>query len=73
MIVIMNKIDYIHEMERDLNSNKFYFKLDNNPSQEIKLNIQNCINKISEINSNITSKFDIFPDNIRTSQFYILP
>jgi hypothetical protein len=73
MIVIMNKIDYIHEVERQLNNNKYYSKLNNNPSQEIKLNIQNCINEISEINSNITSEFDIFPDIIRTSQFYILP
>ena len=51
MIVIMNKTDYVKEIDRQLTDEKYYTRLDENPSKIIEQNILNCDNKISETNS----------------------
>ena len=71
MIVIMNKTDYIKEVERQLTDEKYYTRLAENPSKTIEQNIVNCINKISETNSAVEHEFDPIPNNV--PQFYILP
>ena len=73
MIVIMNKTDYIKAIERQLTDEKYYTRLDENPSKIIEQNILNCVNKISETNSAVEREFDPIPDNVRVPQFYILP
>ena len=36
MIVIMNKTDYINEVERQLSEEKYYTRLDENPSKRVE-------------------------------------
>ena len=69
----MNKEDYIEEVERQLNDEEYYTKLSYNPSEEFKENISKCINQIAIHNCSIHDELDIFPNKIRTPQFYILP
>ena len=73
MIVIMNKTDYIKEVECQLSDEKFYTRLDENPSKRVEQNIINCINKISETNSAVEREFDPIPCEVHTPQFYVLP
>ena len=73
MIIIMNKTDYIKEVERQLTDEKYYTELDENPSKAIEQNILDCINKISETNSAVEREFDPIPNHVRVPQFYILP
>lgn len=72
-IVIMNKSDYIAEVERQLNNSEYYEKLDSDPSEEVKSRISDCIVKMSLESPNICDVFDTFPSEIRTPMFYILP
>ena len=37
---MMNKTDYVQEVERQLKNEKYYTKIDNDPSNEIKQTIQ---------------------------------
>ena len=72
-IVVMNKCDYIAEVERQLYNSNYYEKLQSDPSEEVKSRISDCMKQLSEQCSNICDKFDTFPSEIRTPQFYILP
>ena len=72
-IVIMKKCDYIAEVERQLHNSKYYEKLESDPSGEVKSRIEDCIEVLSEETPNISELFDVFPSEIRTPQFYILP
>ena len=72
-IVIMNKCDYIAEVERQLHNSDYYEKLESDPSEEVKSRISDCIEKLSEQSPNISDVFDTFPSEMRTPQFYILP
>ena len=73
MIIIMNKTDYIKEVERQLTDEKYYTELDEHPSKANKQNILDCINKISDTNSAVEREFDPIPNHVRVQQFYILP
>ena len=72
-IVIMNKCDYIAEVERQLHNSDYYEKLESDPSEEVKSRISDCIEKLSEQSPNISDVFDTFPSEMRTPKFYILP
>jgi len=72
-IIIMNQEDYVKEVERQLNDEKYYQKVNKDPSLEIKSKISTCIDEISKNNSSVNEEFDTFPLKIRTPQFYILP
>ena len=72
-IVIMNECDYIAEVERQLHNSTYYEKLDSDPSTEVKSKITDCIEDLSEETPYILDLFDVFPSEIRTPQFYILP
>jgi len=72
-IIIMNQEDYVKEVERQLNEEKYYQHIKEDPSMEIKSKISTCINEIAKNNNSIYKEFDTFPLNIRTPQFYILP
>ena len=69
----MNKTDYVKEVERQLKNEKYYTKIDHDPSNEVKQNILNCTDEILKKNSRVSEEFDIFPDTIHTPQFYVLP
>ena len=71
-IVIMNKSDYIAEVERQLHNSDYYEKLESDPSEEVKPRISDCIEKLSEQSPNISDVFDTFPSEMRTPQLYIL-
>ena len=72
-IVIMKKCDYIAEVERQLHNSKYYEKLESDLSGEVKSRIEDCIEELSEETPYISDLFDVFPSEIRTPQFYILP
>lgn len=72
-VVVMNKCDYIAEVERQLHNSNYYEKLQSDPSEEVKSRITDCMEKLSEQCSSICDKFDTFPSEIRTPKFYILP
>ena len=72
-IVIMKKCDYIAEVERQLHNCDYYEKLEADPSEEVKSKIMNCMEELSEETPFISDLFDVFPSEIRTPQFYILP
>jgi hypothetical protein len=72
-IVIMDTCDYKLEVLRHLDDKNYYEKISKNPSESVKHNISMCIEKMQEHNNNISSEFDVFPDEIRTPVFYILP
>ena len=72
-IVILNKNDYIREVERPLHNGTYYEKLDVEFSDTVEKNVLNCISEIGEQNESIGKEFDALPDNIRIPQFYILP
>ena len=72
-IVIMNKYDYIAEVERQLHNSDYYEKLESDPSEEVKSRISDCIEKLSEQSPNISDVFDTFLSEMQTPQFYILP
>jgi hypothetical protein len=69
----MNTDDYKAEVLRQLNNTQYYEKLNCDPSETIRRNISTCIDSISNHNSDIANGFDVFPSEIRTPHFYILP
>ena len=49
----MDKGNYLQEVERQLNNETYYEKLDMEFSDTVKKNVLNCIRKISEQNESI--------------------
>ena len=72
-IVIMNTSDYKNEVLRQLNNHTYYEKVNSDPSELIKQNIYEHINKMKSSNSHVTDQFDTFPVKTRTPVFYVLP
>ena len=72
-VVIMNRQDYIAEVERQLNDKKYYVKLDESPYERFRQEIHAKITTIqnSECLSNLGA-VDI-PNENRIPQSYILP
>ena len=69
-VVIMNRDDYIAEVERQLNNSKFYKKLDDNPKEQF----QKDINEVLEsIKISVSTRENISPGSNRTPIFYVLP
>ena len=69
----MNTNKYIEEVNRQLNDEHFYKKVNNNQHQSSQENILKCFEEIKNNNPGISKQFDLFPNNIRNPQFYILP
>ena len=72
-IVVMDKNKYTEEINRQLNNETYYKKVDENRHETSKQNIKNCVEEIKHHNAGIERHFDMFPSTIRTPQFYILP
>ena len=69
----MNREDYVKEIHRQLDDSCYYKKLDNEYSSTAENNIIHCISEIEKTDKCVNDEFDIFPETIRTPQFYILP
>jgi hypothetical protein len=72
-IVIMNRSDYEKEVQRQLMNDNYYEQLNCDFSDQVEENVRLCIDEIKKTNDFIDKEFDIFPEKIRTPQFYILP
>ena len=71
-IVIMNRSDYIQEVERQLKNEKYYEQLNEDPSENLATDIKNTVENIAQkerkgdLNNLVTT-------GARTPQFYVLP
>ena len=72
-VVIMNREDYIAEVERQLNDQRYYEKLHENYYEKFKTEIQEVISEIKD--SLVLDGFEnvSIPNENRVPQFYILP
>ena len=57
----MDKDNYLQEVERQLNNETYYEKLDMEFSDTVEKNVLNCIREISEQNESICKEFDALP------------
>ena len=73
-IVVMDKVDYLEEANRQLMDERFYKKLDSDPTEEFSTKITQEL-KIMKENSHIDKNtFDYLkPDKPKVGRFYLLP
>ncbi|XP_053391365.1 uncharacterized protein LOC128554143 [Mercenaria mercenaria] len=69
----MNREDYVKEVQRQLDNDQYYEKVQTDFSPAAIQNVIKCVEEIENIEPNIRNEFDVFPENLRTPQFYILP
>ena len=70
-VVIMNRDDYIAEVERQLNNTKFYEQLDENPQEQFRKDIDEVLKNIQISESTLEN---ISPSgNGRIPIFCVLP
>ncbi|XP_045215214.2 uncharacterized protein LOC123565411 [Mercenaria mercenaria] len=71
-VVIMNRKDYISEAYRQLENNKYYERLDENPQKVFSKDIHDSLNNSENIRESILE--NLYPSNVvRVPQLYILP
>ncbi|XP_053391643.1 uncharacterized protein LOC128554386 [Mercenaria mercenaria] len=71
-VVIMNRKDYISEAYRQLENNKYYKRLDENPQKLFNKDIHDSLNNLENIRESTLE--NLYPSNAdRVPQFYILP
>ena len=69
--MIMNRDDYIAEVERQINDTKFYEKLDEDPQEQFRKDIDEVLKTIQISESTLEN---ISPsENGRIPIFYVLP
>ena len=73
-IVVMDKVNYLEEANRQLTDERFYKKLDSDPTEEFSSKITQEL-KIMKENSHIDKNtFDYLkPDKPKAGRFYLLP
>jgi hypothetical protein len=73
-VVIMDRLDYLKEGYRQLSDPHFYRKLDHNPTEEFRKQVQNQVEDMFQ-NGDIdeTVKKHLTDTTCKTSQFYLLP
>ena len=73
-VVVMDKVDYLEEANRQLTEETFYKKLDSDPTKEFSTRITQEL-KIMKENSHIDkTTFDYLkPDKPKAGRFYLLP
>ena len=73
-ICILNRLDYLKEGYRQLSDNRFYRKLDSNPTETFRKEIQNTIEDMFQNGEIDLSVKQYLTDlSCRTSQLYLLP
>ena len=72
--VVMDKVDYLEEANRQVTDERFYKKLDSDPTKEFSTRITQEL-KIMKENSHIDKNtFDYLkPDKPKAGRFYLLP
>lgn len=73
LIVVMNRKDYVDEVQRQLNNDKYYQRLETDFSSTAASNITECVSDIENTEPHVMDEFDTFPTQTRIPQFYILP
>ena len=73
-VVVMDKVDYLEEANRQLTDERFYKQLDSDPTEEFSTKITQEL-KIMKENSHIDKNtFDYLkPDKPKVGRFYLLP
>jgi hypothetical protein len=73
-VVVMDKVDYLEEANRQLTDGRFYKKLDSDPTEEFRTKITRELTIMKE-NSHIhKNTFDYLkPDKPKARRFYLLP
>ena len=73
-VVVMDKVDYLEEANRQLTDERFYKKLDSDPTEEFSTKITQEL-KIMKENGHIDKNtFDYLkPDQPKVGRFYLLP
>ena len=73
-VVVMDKVSYLEEANRQLTDERFYKKLDSDPTEEFGTKITQEL-KIMKENSYIDKNtFDYLkPDKLKVGRFYLLP
>ena len=73
-VVVMDKVDYLEEANRQLTDERFYNKLDSDPTEEFSTKITQEL-KIMKENGHIDKNtFDYLkPDKPKVGRFYLLP
>jgi hypothetical protein len=73
-IVVLNKEDYVNEIEKQLNDTKFYKQISNNPTEKFNKEIKKLLHiegPKEDMSANVISL--LTTENPRTPVFYILP
>ena len=71
-VVIMNRADYIKEVERQLKNDKYYEQLNKDPSERLDNDIINTIESIAQ-KEHRSELNDLVTTDARTPQFHVLP
>jgi hypothetical protein len=73
-VVVMDKVDYLEEANRQLTDERFFKKMDSDPTEEFSTKITQELNIMKE-NSHIEKNtFDYLkPDKPKDGRFYLLP
>ena len=71
-VVIMNRADYIEEVERQLKNKKYYKHLNEDPSVNIDKDIISTLNNVAK-KEHREELNDLINANVRVPQFYVLP
>ncbi|XP_053372926.1 uncharacterized protein LOC128546436 [Mercenaria mercenaria] len=73
VIVVMNRTDYIAEVNRQLNNTAYYKKLDHNPVEQFSKDVTDVLDVICRNVNGDSNDTLVVPSDARTPQFYILP
>ncbi|XP_053405151.1 uncharacterized protein LOC128558900 [Mercenaria mercenaria] len=73
VIVVMNRTDYIAEVNRQLNNTAYYKKLDHNPVEQFSKDVTDVLDVICRNVNGDSNDTLAVPSDARTPQFYILP
>jgi hypothetical protein len=73
-VVVMDKSAYIREVECQLSDDRFFYKLDKDPTKQFSDEIQNKLNNMYD-NGDIDEKTlkYLIPDSPKPGRFYLLP
>ena len=71
-VVVMDKVDYLEEANRQMADERFYKKLDSDPTEEFSTKITQELIIMKE-NSHIDKNTYLKPDKPKAGRFYLLP
>ena len=73
-VVVMENVDYLEEANRQLTNERFYKKLDTDPTKEVSTRITQELTIMKENSHIAKNTFDYLkPDKPKAGRFYLLP